>query len=194
MNEMEARDAVASAIIKECADRNKGVRTPGDLVGVWLDTPLIDIVKGPGKTQRLAPAMVRQLKRFGIDIIKDPILVYPTQHYQNGGVFIDEHGRTDIPNLYAAGEVAGGVHGRNRLMGNSLLGILVFGRRAGKDAAEKSKTAKGGEPTVNHVTRFHKELKNAGIAPDRHSPMILPDYRREGAKIELEAFAVRGWE
>ena len=82
----------------------QGVRTPGDLVGVWLDTPLIDMMKGPGKTQRLAPAMVRQLKRFGIDIIKDPILVYPTQHYQNGGVFIDEHGRTNVPNLYVAGE------------------------------------------------------------------------------------------
>ena len=132
VNELETRDAVASAIIKECAERNKGVRTPGDLVGVWLDTPLIDMMKGPGKTQRLAPAMVRQLKRFGIDIIKDPILVYPTQHYQNGGVFIDEHGRTNVPNLYVAGELAGGVHGRNRLMGNSLLGILVFGRARAK--------------------------------------------------------------
>ncbi len=194
VNELETRDAVSSAEIRECKERNKGVQTPGELVGVWLDTPLIDMLKGTGRTQRLAPAMVRQFKRFGIDIIKDPVLVYPTQHYQNGGILADENGRTNIPNLYVAGEVHGGVHGRNRLMGNSRLGILVFGRRAGIDAAAKCKTASGGKPTLNHVIRFHKELANAGCGKDRHSPILLPDYRTEDAKMELEAFAVRGWE
>ena len=194
VNELETRDAVSSAIIRECKEKNKGVLTPGGLVGVWLDTPLIDELKGPGRTQRLAPAMVRQFKRFGIDILKDPVLVYPTQHYQNGGVLIDVDGRTNVPNLYVAGEASGGVHGRNRLMGNSLLDILVFGRRAGIDAAKKSKTSAGGKPTLNHVIRFHKELVKAGYKPDRHSPIILPDYRSKEAKIELEAFAVKGWE
>jgi len=194
VNEMETRDAVASAIIRECKERNKGVQTPGGLVGVWLDTPLIDIIRGPGRTLKLAPAMLRQFKRFGIDLTKDPVLVYPTQHYQNGGVLIDESGRTNVPNLYVAGEAAGGIHGRNRLMGNSLLDILVFGRRAGKDAAQKSRAASGGKPTLNHVARFHKELKKAGITPDRRSPVLLPDYRSEEAKIEVEAFAVKGWE
>jgi succinate dehydrogenase / fumarate reductase flavoprotein subunit len=194
VNELETRDAVASAIIRECRERGKGVRTPGGLVGVWLDTPLIDMLQGPGRTQRLAPAMVRQFKRFGIDIIKDPVLVYATQHYQNGGVLIDEDGRTNVPNLYVAGEAAGGIHGRNRLMGNSLLDILVFGRRAGKDAAKRSRTARGGKPTLDQVVRFHKELKKAGVSTDRHSPILLPDYRSKEAKIELEAFAVRGWE
>ncbi len=194
VNELETRDAVSSAIIRECKERNKGVLTPGGLVGVWLDTPLIDDLKGPGRTQRLAPAMVRQFKRFGIDIMKDPVLVYPTQHYQNGGVLIDVDGRTNVPNLYVAGEASGGVHGRNRLMGNSLLDILVFGRRAGIDAAKKSKTTAGGKPTLNHVIHFHKELAKAGYKPDRHSPVILPDYRSKEAKIELEAFAVKGWE
>ena len=194
VNELETRDAVSSAIIRECKERKKGVTTPGGLVGVWLDTPLIDALKGPGRTQSLAPAMVRQFKRFGIDITKEPVLMYPTQHYQNGGVLIDENGRTNVPNLYIAGEAAGGVHGRNRLMGNSLLGILVFGRRAGIDAAQKSRTSVGGKPTLSHVVRFHKELTKAGYKPDRHSPIILPDYRSKEAKIELEAFAVRGWE
>ena len=194
VNELETRDAVSSAIIRECKERKKGVTTPGGLVGVWLDTPLIDALKGPGRTQSLAPAMVRQFKRFGIDITKEPVLMYPTQHYQNGGVLIDENGRTNIPNLYIAGEAAGGVHGRNRLMGNSLLGILVFGRRAGIDAAQKSRTSVAGKPTLSHVVRFHKELTRAGYKPDRHSPIILPDYRSKEAKIELEAFAVRGWE
>jgi succinate dehydrogenase / fumarate reductase flavoprotein subunit len=194
VNELETRDAVASAIIRECKERNKGVLTPGGLVGVWLDTPQIDMVKGPGRTLRLAPAMVRQFKRFGIDIIKEPVLVYATQHYQNGGVLIDQEGRTNVPNLYVAGEAAGGIHGRNRLMGNSLLDILVFGRRAGIDAAKKAPTAPGGKPTLNHVTKFHKELTKAGCSKDRHSPIILPDYRNKEAKIELEAFTVKGWE
>jgi succinate dehydrogenase / fumarate reductase flavoprotein subunit len=79
-------------------------------------------------------------------------------------------------------------------MGNSLLDILVFGRRAGKDAAKRSRTAQCGKPTLEHVVRFHKELKKAGVSTDRHSPIILPDYRSKEAKIELEAFAVRGWE
>jgi len=194
VNELETRDAVSSATIRECKERNKSVLTPGGLVGVWLDTPLIDELKGPGRTLRLAPAMVRQFKRFGIDIRKDPVLVYPTQHYQNGGVLIDVDGRTNVPNLYVAGEASGGVHGRNRLMGNSLLDILVFGRRAGIDAAKKAQTSAGGKPTLNHVIRFHKELTKAGYKPDRHSPMLLPDYRNKEAKIELEAFAVKGWE
>jgi succinate dehydrogenase/fumarate reductase flavoprotein subunit len=194
VNELETRDAVSSAIIRECKERGKGVQTPGGPVGVWLDTPLIDVIRGLGRTQRLAPAMVRQFKRFGIDLTKDPVLVYPTQHYQNGGLFIDEHGRTNVQNLYVAGEAAGGVHGRNRLMGNSLLGILVFGRRAGIDAARRSRTIMSGKPTLNHVIRFHKELQKAGYSTERHSPVILPDYRSKEAKIELEAFAVRGWE
>jgi len=194
VNELETRDAVSSAIIRECKERNKGVDTPAGLVGVWLDTPLIDMLKGAGRTQKLAPAMVRQFKRFGIDLIKDPVLVYPTQHYQNGGVLIDENGRTNVPNLYVAGEAAGGIHGRNRLMGNSLLGILVFGRRAGIDAARISRTTEGGKPTLNHVVRFHKELAKAGCSTNRHSPVLLPDYRSEDAKIEVEAFAVKGWE
>jgi succinate dehydrogenase / fumarate reductase flavoprotein subunit len=138
--------------------------------------------------------MVRQFKRFGIDIITDPVLVYPTQHYQNGGVLIDTEGRTNVPNLYVAGEAAGGVHGRNRLMGNSLLGILVYGRRAGTDAAQKSRTITNGKPTLKHVMKFHRELTKAGHKPDRHSPILLPDYRSKEARIELEAFAVKGWE
>jgi len=86
------------------------------------------------------------------------------------------------------------VHGRNRLMGNSLLGILVYGKRAGEDAAKKSRTITPNTPTLRHVIRFHKELAKAGYKPEKHSPILLPDYRSEEAKIELEAFAVKGWE
>jgi len=67
---------------------------------------------------------------------KDPVLVYPIVHYSLGGVQIDEKARTTITNLFAAGETTWGVHGEERLMGNSLLDIFVFGRIAGRSAAE----------------------------------------------------------
>ena len=75
--------------------------------------------------------MCRQFDRFGIDITKLPMLIYPSLHYQNGGIGINERCETSIPGLYVAGEASGGVHGRNRLMGNSVLDYNVFGRRAG---------------------------------------------------------------
>jgi aspartate oxidase len=64
--------------------------------------------------------------------------VYPVLHYRNGGILIDERGATSLEGLFAAGEIAGGVHGTNRLMGNSLLDTVVYGRRAGRAAAERA--------------------------------------------------------
>ena len=80
--------------------------------------------------------MVRQFGRFEINIAEEPMLVYPTLHYQNGGVQLRADTTTKVPGLFIAGEVSGGVHGHNRLMGNSLLEITVFGRRAGRSAAD----------------------------------------------------------
>jgi succinate dehydrogenase / fumarate reductase flavoprotein subunit len=79
--------------------------------------------------------MLRRYRAAGIDPLAEPIHTYPVLHYQNGGLVIDEHGATTIGGLYAAGEIAGGVHGRNRMMGNSLLDGSVFGWRAGHAAA-----------------------------------------------------------
>jgi succinate dehydrogenase / fumarate reductase flavoprotein subunit len=110
---------------------------------------------------------------------KEPLLVYPTQHFQNGGLIVNEKTETKINNLYGAGEVEGGVHGRNRLMGNSLLECIVFGRRAGKNAALKAKKTNYGKLTLQHVKRYHMELKQANISKDCKSPMLLPDYRRK---------------
>jgi len=177
--ELETRDVEAAAIIKECTENKKGVETPTGMVGVWLDTPMIDIIHGKGTIQKKLPAMYRQYQRFGIDMRKDPLLVYPTQHYQNGGIVVNEKGETEIPNLYAGGEVEGGVHGRNRLMGNSLLEVIVFGKRAGMNAAMKAKKTGLGKLSLRHVERYHKELKKTGIEGVRESPMVLPDYRRE---------------
>jgi len=116
--------------------------------------------------------------RFGIDIIKDPILVYPTLHYQNGGVALGPNGETNVPNLYGAGEISGGVHGRNRLMGNSLLEICVFGRRAGRAAAERAKEVTLGKLSLAHVDAWNKEVAELGIVETRKSPILLPDYVR----------------
>ncbi len=181
--ELETRDVVSAAIIRECTERGKGVVTPTGMVGVWLDSPLIDIVRGEGTIRRALPAMVRQYARFGIDITQEPILVYPTQHYQNGGIVIKDDGATSVPGLFVAGEASGGVHGRNRLMGNSLLDILVFGRRAGTSAAEWAKTAVIGSPTLKHVQDYHDQLIRSGINTDRVSPMILPDYTPPHTRI-----------
>jgi succinate dehydrogenase/fumarate reductase flavoprotein subunit len=175
----ETRDVEASAIIRECQERGRGVKTPSGMLGVWLDSPLIELIHGPGTIQKALPAMVRQFGRFDIDIIKDPILVYPTLHYQNGGVALGPDGETSVLNLYGAGEISGGVHGRNRLMGNSLLEICVFGRRAGAAAAARAKEVALGQLTLAHVDVWNKEVATLGIQEAQKSPMLLPDYTRK---------------
>jgi succinate dehydrogenase / fumarate reductase flavoprotein subunit len=189
--ELETRDVVASAIIREVHDRKKGIMITEHTGGVWLDTPLIEMKLGKGTIQKQLPAMYRQFIKFGIDMTQEPVLTYPTQHYQNGGILCNEFGETNVANLYVAGEVSGGVHGRNRLMGNSLLDILVFGRRAGRHAAQKAQQIKKlGEPTLKHLTIYHEELKKLGVPSTRRAPLILPDYRPEefrGRVIFLEA-------
>ncbi|MGD8904587.1 MAG: FAD-dependent oxidoreductase, partial [Anaerolineae bacterium] len=176
----ETRDVEASAIIRECVDVDKGIKTPSGFVGVWLDSPMIDLIHGPGTIEKELPAMVRQFARFGVDIVRDPILVYPTLHYQNGGVSLKANGATSIPNLYGAGEISGGVHGRNRLMGNSLLEVTVYGRRAGRAAGQRCKEVSLGQLTLAHVGQWEEALSEAGIEAEVESPLILPDYTRHG--------------
>ncbi len=174
---LEPRDVEASAFIQECTVRELGIKTPGGRVGIWLDSPIIEILSGAGTIQKNLPAMVRQYHRFDIDITKYPMLVYPTLHYQNGGIEINEKGETNIPNLYVAGEASGGLHGRNRLMGNSVLDYNVFGRRAAMNAAEKAKGVILGKLNLDHIRNYEKEFKEAGIETKRISPILLPDYR-----------------
>ena len=176
---LEARDTEASAEIRECKERGKGVTTPTGEVGVWLDSPMIEIKRGEGTIRRELPAMVRQFGRFNIDITKEPMLVYPTLHYQNGGVAIKADASTAVPGLFAAGEVEGGVHGRNRLIGNSTLDLFVFGRRAGRAAARWAKEMRPGRLTLEHVTKWQREMKEAGLEGMPISPMLLPNYAHQ---------------
>jgi succinate dehydrogenase / fumarate reductase flavoprotein subunit len=173
---LETRDVEASAIIRECNVKGKGISTPSGGFGVWLDTPLIEILNGEGTIEKRIPAMMRMYLKFGIDMRKEPILVYPTLHYQNGGLLIKENGETKIENLYVAGECAGGIHGKNRLMGNSLLDIIVFGRRAGAHAGDRFKDIEVKDLTLDHIKKYNDEMQVNGIETDRFSPMILPSY------------------
>jgi len=172
----EPRDVESSAFIQECLERKKGVVTPSGRVGVWLDSPLIEMLQGEGFIKKQFPAMFRQFHRYGIDITKEPMLVYPSLHYQNGGIRINEKCETDIPGLYVAGEASGGVHGRNRLMGNSVLDYNVFGRRAGQSAAEYAKRVKLAALSLGHVEAYEKQLASQGVATDRLAPILLPNY------------------
>ncbi len=138
---------------------------------------MIDLIQGEGSLIKNFVGKYKVFKRYGIDIAKEPILIFPTLHYQNGGLKFRKNGETAIPGLFAAGEVTGGVQGENRLGGNSLLDVLVFGRIAGRNAALYAKEkAKEGRFTLDHVRRFHKELEEAGIDRGKVSPVLLPDY------------------
>ncbi len=178
MHPLETRDVCASSVIRECA-RGNGVETDQGLA-VWLDTPMIEIKNGEGTIEKRIPAMMRMFAKYGIDIRKEPILIYPTLHYQNGGLDISADGMTtNVENLFVAGEAVGGIHGRNRLMGNSLLDIIVFGRSAGKNAAAKAKDTEVGALSLAHVDNFAREMAEAGIETDVVSPKLLPNYTNQ---------------
>ena len=181
---LETRDVNASGVIRECRE-GRGVDIPGGLKGVWLDTPMIEILGGEGTIEKRIPAMFRMYMNYGIDMRKVPILIYPTLHYQNGGVEINGDGFTEaIPNLLVAGEAAGGIHGTNRLMGNSLLDVIVFGRNAGKKAAAKYGEVTLGNMNLDHVAAYDKELKDAGLDTHEVSPKLLPKYARHERTAE----------
>ncbi len=179
MHPLETRDVTAASIIRECSDRENGLPTNGGQA-VWLDTPMIEAIGGEGTIEARIPAMLRMFMKYGIDIRKEPILVYPTLHYQNGGLDITPDGMTtNVENLFVAGEAVGGIHGKNRLMGNSLLDIIVFGRSAGIHAAAAAKATTLGALTLAHVDAFESEIAAAGIDTDAVSPKLLPDYHRK---------------
>lgn len=124
------RDEVARAIVEE-VERGKAVETPDGRPAVWLDTTRIP----PADAAISLPYMLRRFRGAGIDPLTEPLMTYPVLHYQNGGLVIDPSAETTLEGVFACGEIAGGTHGRNRMMGNSLLECVVFGRRAGECAA-----------------------------------------------------------
>jgi len=127
------RDEVSQAIFDEVA-AGRGVETPDGRPAVLLDTTKIS----EHDAEISLPYMLRRYRSGGIDPLREPVLTFPVLHYQNGGLVIDERSETTLEGLFACGEIAGGTHGRNRMMGNSLLECTVFGRRGGAAAAERA--------------------------------------------------------
>ena len=137
--ELLTRDHVARKIVKEVQE---GRGSPHG--GAFLDISWIkeNIKDSEGHIKKKLPSMYHQFKELaGIDITKEPMEVGPTTHYAMGGIAVDPDTQmtTTVPGLFAAGEVAGGLHGANRLGGNSLSDLVVFGKRAGEHAAKFAK-------------------------------------------------------
>jgi succinate dehydrogenase / fumarate reductase flavoprotein subunit len=153
--ELSTRDLVARAIYTEVKE---GRGTPHG--GVWLDISHRD----PEFIIRKLPSMYHQFKDLAsVDITKEPMEIGPTMHYVMGGIKVDaDTGASTVPGLFAAGECAGGMHGANRLGGNSLSDLLVFGRRAGMGAAEFARQNPG---RIGFDERQIAETERALLAP-----------------------------
>ncbi len=177
VDELLPRDVVCAAIVRECSE-GRGIDIDPERVGVWLDTPRLEGSQ-PGLLERQFPNLMTRTRVAGVDPRVEPLLVYPTLHYQNGGVVIDVNGATTVPGLYAVGELAGGIHGRNRIMGNALLDIISFGRRAGL-AATANRDRGPKKVTLEHVNRLRRALALAGMSTTRRAPQILPPYAARG--------------
>ena len=177
IDELLPRDVVCAAILRECGE-GRGIRIDPGRVGVWLDTPRLERAQS-GLLEREFPNLMMRTRVGGVDPRLEPLLVYPTLHYQNGGVVIDADGATTVPGLYAVGEVAGGIHGRNRIMGNALLDIISFGRRAGI-AATASRDRGPKKVTLEHVNRLRRALTHAGMPMTGRAPQVLPAYAARG--------------
>jgi succinate dehydrogenase / fumarate reductase flavoprotein subunit len=146
--ELLTRDHVARCINREV---KAGRGTPHG--GVFLDISWIKkhLPKAEEHIKRKLPSMYHQFKQLAdLDITKEPMEVGPTTHYMMGGIRVDgDTQMSSVPGLFAAGEAAAGLHGANRLGGNSLSDLVVFGRRAGRYAAEFAKTQGGANGLVD---------------------------------------------
>jgi succinate dehydrogenase / fumarate reductase flavoprotein subunit len=186
--ELDARDVVARAIAREI-DEGRGTENGG----VYLDISHRD----QAFIEERLPRMYERFADLGVDMAEEPVEVAPTSHYGMGGVVVDDDGRTDLAGLYAVGETIAGVHGANRLGGNSLAETLVFGRRAGAAVAASlpAEPAPNGdalrEPARPHLTDLVALTGQRGT----EDPAVLLDnlrallrehagIRRDGAGLE----------
>ncbi|MGF6468292.1 FAD-binding protein [Paraburkholderia youngii] len=181
VDELKPRDVVASAVLRECA-LGRGIERDGQL-GVFLDTPTLEI-EHPGILAKRLITLRHLADKCGIDAAQEPFLVYPTLHYQNGGVAIDKNGATNVPGLFCVGEMTGGIHGRNRLMGNALLDILSIGRRAGAKAAQSREWVMTNRAGIGHVHAWQRELTLAGLPLHVKAPQLFPAYAHFDLRVD----------
>jgi succinate dehydrogenase / fumarate reductase flavoprotein subunit len=180
--ELASRDVVSRA---EQTEINEGRGFPDGTVA-------LDITVVPRKRIHEALREIVLVGRdfAGVDITKEPIHIKPGNHYAMGGVKTDNEGRTEVPGLYAAGEVACvSVHGGNRLGANSLLDTLIFGRRSGVDAAER---AKGREPASPSLSILRDEENRVGeiLGREKGSGRRVSEIRREMGDVMDKHVAV----
>ena len=188
VDELRPRDIVAASILRECAE-GRGVERDGQ-IGVFLDTPRLEAEK-PGVLRKDLVSLVHLAEKCGLDPAETPFVVYPTLHYQNGGVAIDQNGATNVPGLFCAGEISGGIHGRNRMMGNSLLDIFSFGRRAGTKAAEGAGRPLKGRSGIGHVYHWQRQLTAAGLPLDIKGPSLFPTYGNFDLRVDADLRSAR---
>jgi succinate dehydrogenase / fumarate reductase, flavoprotein subunit len=171
--ELLTRDVVARAIRREIRE---GRGTPHG--GVFLD---IATRRSAEDIKKKLPSMYHQFKELAdVDITSAPMEVGPTCHYMMGGVRVnDETQESTVPGLYAAGEVGGGMHGANRLGGNSLSDLLVFGKRAGEYAAREAKGASFGQINEDEVERMAAESLRAFGDGGGENPYAVHEELRE---------------
>lgn len=186
IDELAPRDVVTAAILRECAE-GRGISRDGHL-GVFLNTPHL-LKQWPEGLDRHLPALAHLASKCGIDPAQEPMLIYPTLHYQNGGVVIDGNGQSTVPGLLCAGEVTGGIHGRNRLMGNALLDIIAFGRRAGRSAAQNKSTRPARRGDIEHVYSWQRTLVQAGLPRGTRAPLLYPGQTHFSLHKTERAFA-----
>ncbi|MDX8549452.1 fumarate reductase subunit A [Methanospirillum sp. J.3.6.1-F.2.7.3] len=169
--ELSTRDVVARACATEIME---GRGTPHG--GVWLDVSHLPA----RQIEERLPVMLEQFLKYGVDIRTEPMEVAPTAHHIMGGLRIDPFCQTTLPGLYACGEVAGGVHGANRLGGNALAETQVFGARAGGSASKAS---------VQNISATQDQVGAALSMMDGYlSGDVLPDV----VKHELQTIMWRG--
>lgn len=173
IDELAPRDVVAAAILRELAE-GRGLEREG-CAGVLLDTPGLEAAH-PGILKKRLVTLSHLAQRAGFDPAVEPYLIRPTLHYQNGGIAIDEAGRTAVRGLLCAGEASGGLHGLNRLMGNALLELVAFGRRAGSAAAEAVRQERPRGVGLTHLAVWERGLVAAGLPLDQRAPMLFPPY------------------
>ena len=147
--ELAGRDEVARAIYTEVAER-RGTKHGG----VYLDVREL----GLREIKKLIPEVYQKYKEVGVDITKEMMEITPTTHHMMGGIKINEWGETNIPGFFGAGEVTGGIHGANRLGGNSLAEGQVFGRRAGIRASLYSKKMKQKKASQKQIVAEGKRI------------------------------------
>jgi fumarate reductase (CoM/CoB) subunit A len=165
--ELSTRDIVSRSIATEVLE-GRGTEHGG----VWLDVTHLP----REQIEARLPVMLNQFLQFGVDIRTEPMEVAPTAHHFMGGLKITPETLTTVPRLFAAGEVAGGVHGGNRLGGNALAETQVFGRRAGLSAGKCETTTRSVDPTQIKAAENKLDLFYKGTAKTsdvRHSMKMI---------------------